>query len=109
MPPVDLGLSFPGIGTLPRLKLRPVIARKMLLEAHRWKAEEALADEIVDAVGKPEEILALAVGIAEQWKAKAKAGVFGVLRDELYGEAGRALRNLSYVHSRNTNLGNAKL
>jgi hypothetical protein len=39
MPPVNLGLHFDGIGSLPRLKLRPQIARKMLLEAHKWTSE----------------------------------------------------------------------
>lgn len=38
-PPVDLGLHFDGIGALPRMKLRPEIARKMLLEAHKWTGE----------------------------------------------------------------------
>ncbi|KAH8879726.1 ClpP/crotonase [Thozetella sp. PMI_491] len=109
MPPVDLGLSFPGIGTLPRLKLRPTIARKMLLEAHRWTAEEALADDIVDATGQFEELLPISIRIAEKWAEKGKAGVYGVLRDELYGEASKALRNISYVHAKNISVGSAKL
>lgn len=109
MPPVDLGLSFPGIGTLPRLKLRPVIARKMLLQAHRWKAEEALTDEVVDVVARPEALLSTALEIATRWRDKGKAGVYGILREELYGEAIRSFRNLSYVHARNTNVGLAKM
>jgi enoyl-CoA hydratase/carnithine racemase len=109
MPPVQLGLSFPGIGTLPRLKLRPVVARKMLLEAYRWTATEALQDQIIDAAGKPEELLPLALGLAQKHAPMAKAGVYGVLRDELYGEASRALRQLSYVHAKNTNVGKAKM
>lgn len=109
MPPVDLGLSFPGIGTLPRLKLRPTIARKMLLQAHRWKADEALADEVVDAIAKPEELLQTCLGIASQWRGKGKAGVYGILREELYGKAIQSFRNLSYVHARNTNVGLAKM
>lgn len=109
MPPVRLGLSFPGIGTLPRLKLRPAVARKMLLEAHQFTADEALEDGVIHAKGKPEEILSLAVGIAQKWAVMGKAGVYGVLRDELYGEASQALKRLSYVHARNTNVGKARM
>lgn len=70
MPPVDLGLSFSGIGRLPHLKLAPQIARKMLLEAHRWTAEEALTDGIVDATATPAEMLEKALEIAGKWAAK---------------------------------------
>jgi enoyl-CoA hydratase/carnithine racemase len=109
MPPVDLGLSFPGIGTLPRLKCSPQIARKMLLEAHRWTAEEALKDGIVDAVARPKDMLEKAFEIAEKWKGKGKAGVYGVLRNELWGEASKAFRDVSYVHSKSTAISKAKL
>lgn len=61
MPPVNLGLHFDGIGTLPRLKLRPEVARKMQLEAHKWTGKEALEDRIVDAVAEPEETLNVAL------------------------------------------------
>lgn len=54
MPPINLGLHFPGIGTLLRLKLRPDVARKMLLQAHKWTGTEALADGVVDYVADPE-------------------------------------------------------
>lgn len=74
MPPVNLGLHFDGIGSLPRLKLRPQIARKMLLEAHRWTAKEALADGVVDAIAEPEEMLKAALELAGKWAPKAKMG-----------------------------------
>jgi enoyl-CoA hydratase/carnithine racemase len=109
MPPVDLGLSFPGIGTLPRLKTSPQIARKMLLEAHRWTAEEALRDGVVDAIAKPADMLEKAMEIAEKWRGKGKMGVYGVLRNELWGEAARAFRDLSYVHSKTTAVSKLKL
>ena len=76
MPPVNLGLHFDGIGLLPRLKLRPQIARKMLLEAHRWTGKEALADGVVDAIAEPERMLDLAVEMGEKWAPKAKMGYF---------------------------------
>ena len=100
MPPVNLGLHFPGIGILPRLKLRPQVARTMLLEAHRWTGKEALEDGIVDAVAKPDEMLDVAMDLAKKWAPKAKMEVYSLLRNELYGEAAKALREISYVHGR---------
>jgi enoyl-CoA hydratase/carnithine racemase len=109
MPPVDLGLSFPGIGSLPRLKLAPQIARKMVLEGHRWTGEEAYKDGVVDAFATPEKMPEKALEIAEKWKGKGKAGVYGVLRNELWGEAGKAFRDISWVHNRHTNVGKARM
>lgn len=74
MPPVNLGLHFDGIGALPRLKLGPRIARKMLLEAHKWTGKEALADGIVDAVAAPAELDQVAMELARKWAPKAKMG-----------------------------------
>ncbi|KAF2801491.1 ClpP/crotonase [Mytilinidion resinicola] len=102
MPPVNLGLWFPGIGALPRLKLRPQIARKMLLEAHRWTGKEALADGIVDelAEGGVEGMLEVALAKGRVVAPRARMGVYARLRGELWGEAGEALRRISYVHGR---------
>ena len=100
MPPVNLGLHFPGIGSLPRLKLRPQIARKMLLEAHRWTGQQALEDGIVDAVADPKEMLEMAMQKAKEVQGRAKMGVYSLLRNELWGEATEKLRAISYVHGR---------
>jgi enoyl-CoA hydratase/carnithine racemase len=102
MPPVNLGLHFDGIGSLPRLKLRPQVARKMLLEAHRWTGREALEDGIVDEVAEPEVMLERAVELAKRVRGRAKMGVFSLLRNELWGEAGEKFRRISYVHGRRT-------
>jgi enoyl-CoA hydratase/carnithine racemase len=102
MPPVNLGLHHPGMGSLLRAKLSPSVRRKVLLEAHRYTATEALHDGIVDAAAPPDEMFDVAMGLARQWKGKAKMGVYGVLRDELVGEAAKAYRDISYVHSRVT-------
>jgi enoyl-CoA hydratase/carnithine racemase len=96
-------MHFEGMGSLLRLKLAPQIARKMLLEAHKWTGKEALADGIVDQTARPEEMLDVALDLANKWAPKAKAGVYGVLRGELYGEASRAFALISHVHSRETN------
>jgi enoyl-CoA hydratase/carnithine racemase len=98
MPPVNLGLHFPGIGTLPRLKLSPPVARKMLLEAARWTGEQALADGIVDEIAEPDKMLDVAMELAKKVAPKAKMGVFALLRNELYGEAARHFREISYRH-----------
>lgn len=102
MPPVNAGLHHPGMGTLIRAKLQPHVRRKILLEAHRYKGAEALEDGIVDAVAAPEEMLDKAIEVAEKWKAKAKMGVYGVLRNELVGEALAAYQSISYVHHKAT-------
>ncbi|GAB7358582.1 hypothetical protein MBLNU230_g2642t1 [Neophaeotheca triangularis] len=104
MPPVNLGLHFPGIGALLRLKLRPQVARSMLLEAKRWTGKQALEDGIVDAVAKPEELEGKAVELAGLWAGKAEMGVYALLRNELYGEAARLFREISYVHGKRTDL-----
>ncbi|KAJ5492896.1 hypothetical protein N7539_001642 [Penicillium diatomitis] len=102
MPPVNLGLHFDGIGSLPRLKLRPQIARKMLLEAHRWTGSEAMADGIVDAVAEPEKMLDVALELGQKVAPKAKMGVYALLRQELWGDAVKKFQQISYVHSRMT-------
>nr|OQO06817.1 hypothetical protein B0A51_16709 [Rachicladosporium sp. CCFEE 5018] len=104
MPPVNLGLHFPGIGTLLRLKLRPQVARRMLLEAHRWTGMQALEDGIVDVLAPPEEMLGVAMELAGRWAPKAEMGVYSLLRGELYGEAARGFREISYVYGRRTDL-----
>jgi len=100
MPPVNLGLHFDGIGTLPRLKLRPQIARKMLLEAHKWTGEEAMRDGIVDEVAAPEKMRERAVELAKEHSGRAKMGVYGLLRTELWGDALEKFKRISYVHHR---------
>lgn len=100
MPPVDLGLHFDGMGTLLRSKLAPSVARKVLLQAHKYKAQEGLADGVVDEIVPPDQMLDRALEVANQWKSKGKMGVYGMLRGELYGDAVRAFQSISNVYSR---------
>ncbi|KIW06486.1 uncharacterized protein PV09_02922 [Verruconis gallopava] len=102
MPPVNLGLHHPGMGTLLNAKLAPPVRRKVLLEAHKYTATEALADGIIDVAEEPENMLQTALALAEKWKSKAKMGVYSLLRGELVGEAARAYRDVSYIHGRET-------
>lgn len=101
-PPVDLGLHFDGIGALPRMKLQPKIARQVLLEAHKWTGEAAYADGIVDEIAPPDQMRQVAIELAQKWAPKAKMGVYGVLRSELYGDAIAKFQSISYVHSKKT-------
>lgn len=84
---VDFGLYFPGIGGLVKAKLKPRVARKVLLEGHRFTSKEALLDEVVDVTAPADSMLEAALGLAEKWKSKAKGGVFAPLREELLLEA----------------------
>ncbi|KAL4905086.1 hypothetical protein BDW74DRAFT_152962 [Aspergillus multicolor] len=104
MPPVNLGLHFDGIGSLPRLKLRSDIAAKMLLEAQRWTGKEALRDGIVHAVADPEDMLDAALEMGRKWAPKAKMGVYAALRAELWSEAIAKFQRISYVHGRLTSV-----
>ncbi|KAJ3546132.1 hypothetical protein NM208_g2160 [Fusarium decemcellulare] len=100
MPAVDLSLHFDGMGTLIRSKLSPPVARKVLLEGHKFKSSEALADGIVDELAPPEDMFDRALILANRVKGKAQMGVYGMLRSELYGDAVKAFQKISYVHSR---------
>ncbi|KAI1612555.1 ClpP/crotonase-like domain-containing protein [Exophiala viscosa] len=102
MPPVNAGLHHDGMGTLVRSKLAPKVARKVLLEAHKFTGITALDDGIVDAVAHPDKMFDVALEIAETWKSKAKMGVYGLLRNELWGQALSAYRQNSYVHHKET-------
>jgi enoyl-CoA hydratase/carnithine racemase len=102
MPPVNAGLHHDGMGSLLRMKLDPLVRRKVLLEAHKYTATEALHDGIVDAAVVPEKMLDVALEYAEKWKSKAKMGVYGLLRNELLGDADTAYQKNSYIHSRQT-------
>ncbi|KAK2745915.1 putative secondary metabolism biosynthetic enzyme [Myotisia sp. PD_48] len=102
MPPVNVGLHFRGIGALPQLKFGAKVARKMLLEAHKWTATGALEEGIVDFIAPPEEMFDVALELAAKWAPKAKMGVYATLRDELWGEATKLIKSICYVHSRQT-------
>lgn len=96
---VDFGLQFPGIGSLVKSKLAPRIARKVLLEGHKFTGKEALADGIVDQVAHPNELLSTATELAEKVKRKGRGNVYGLLRAELNLEPLHRLRDISYVHN----------
>ena len=109
---VDFGLHFPGIGALPKAKLAPPVAQKVLLEGHKYTGKEALQDGIVHAIAPPDKMLDVALEYADIYKAKAKANVYGLLRGDLVREAIDSLQKVSYVHNPRlikTNKGKSRL
>jgi Delta3-Delta2-enoyl-CoA isomerase len=90
------------MGSLLRAKLAPRVQRKMLLEAHKYTGREALEDGVVDYIAKPEALKDTAVELARLVAPRAMAGVYGVLRSELYGQADREFQLISSVFSRAT-------
>ncbi len=100
MPPVRLGLHFDGMGSLLRAKLAPCVARRVLLEGHRFTGKEACEAGIVDAVAAPGDMRGAALALASRVKGGSKMGVYPLLRSELYGEALQAFQQISCVHGR---------
>lgn len=99
---MNLGLHFDGIGLLPRGKLHPQVARKLLLEAYKFTGKEAFEAGIVDAIAPPDKMLDVALAKGREVAPRAKMGVFSLLRNELYGDAQQRIRGISYVHGRVT-------
>jgi enoyl-CoA hydratase/carnithine racemase len=97
LPSVKMGVHFPGIGILPRMKLQPQIARKMLMEGFRWTSGQAFEDGIVDEMAEPDIMLARAITIAEEHAPYSGTGVYALLRSELYGKAFDAFQEISSV------------
>lgn len=74
----------------------------MLMEAHKWTGKEALRDGIVDLIAPPDRMFEVALDLARQWAPKSRTGVYGLLRNELWGEALANFQSISYVHHRET-------
>jgi enoyl-CoA hydratase/carnithine racemase len=72
---INLGLHFPGIGSLVDSTLAPRVARKVLLQAHKYTGTEALEDGIVDEIAPPDTTFDVALAWAETWESKARTNV----------------------------------
>jgi len=68
-----------------RLKLAPAVYRTLVLEAHRFSGPAALAAGIVDGVGGLDEVLELVQ--SRKLTTKAKTGIYGILKAEMYRES----------------------
>ncbi|TFK27168.1 ClpP/crotonase [Coprinopsis marcescibilis] len=69
------------------------LQRKIALEGHRFVPSEALAAGILDYIveGKTADVLAKAEEVAEVASANARAGVWGLIKNDLYRDTVRAI------------------
>jgi enoyl-CoA hydratase/carnithine racemase len=89
---LDLGVPLqPAMSSIFRQKLNPQVYKLMVLEAKRFGGKEALERGIVDILGGMEECLALVK--ERKLNEKAKTGVYGALKAEMFRET------LGYVTS----------
>lgn len=73
-----------GMASLLREKMGPKTYRDMMLQAHRFTAQQALDSEIVDIICPGDEVLAKSKELALKWAPKAKSGiVYAQLKDEV--------------------------
>ena len=91
---MEEGIRLDGMGLLPSLKLVPQVARKFIMEGHRFNADEALSDGLVDLIAPPEEMYDVALQLAQKWAPKAKMGVYGEIRAELHGGLAKKILRL---------------
>lgn len=82
---LDLGMPLqPPMSSIFRQKTTPLVYRSLILEAKRFGGKEALEGGLVDALGMMDETMKF---IGERKLAdKAKTGVYGLLKREMYRE-----------------------
>ncbi len=80
-----------------RLKLAPATYRSVVLEAHRFSGPAAVEAGIVDRVGGLDEVLALVK--ERKLTGKAKTGIYGLLKTEMYRESVALLSEAGHAAS----------
>lgn len=74
----------PGMAGLLRDRMSPKTYRNMLLQGHRFTAQEALDNQLVDIICPGDEVLAKSKELALKWAPKARSGiVYAQLKDEV--------------------------
>lgn len=74
----------PGMSALLKHKTTPKTFRDMVLQGHRFTAQEALDQELVDIICPDDQVLPKAKELALKWAPKAKSGiVYKQLKDEV--------------------------
>lgn len=77
----------PGMAAIVRIKMTPKTYRDCVLQAHKFTAEAALGQELVDVIASESEVLEKAKELGLKWSSKAKAGaIYGSLKQEMYVE-----------------------
>ncbi|KAJ3083051.1 hypothetical protein HK102_001309 [Quaeritorhiza haematococci] len=92
------GVLTPGMTALLRAKVpQPTVLRNMIIQGHRFNADESLQHGLVDAITpSTEACLVVAKEMAAKWSAKTpytniSGKVYGHLKTEMYREASRLL------------------
>ncbi|KAI8985803.1 ClpP/crotonase-like domain-containing protein [Pilobolus umbonatus] len=90
---VDLPSALaPGMAALVREKTSPKTYRDMILQGHRYNAQQALDNELVDLICPHDQVLPKAKELALKWAPKAIAGVvYQQLKNEMYTDVVRLL------------------
>lgn len=74
----------PGMAALLRCKMTPKTYRDCVLQGHRFTAQQALDQELVDIICPQNEVMPKAKELALKWAPKAKSGiVYKQLKDEV--------------------------
>ncbi|KAI9499387.1 ClpP/crotonase-like domain-containing protein [Zychaea mexicana] len=74
----------PGMAGLLRCKMAPHTFRNMVLQGHRFSAQQALDEKLVDVICPGDQVLGKAKELALQWAPKAKSGiVYKQLKEEV--------------------------
>ncbi|KAI9493699.1 ClpP/crotonase-like domain-containing protein [Zychaea mexicana] len=96
---IDLPAPLPpGFNALLRYKTTPKTLRALVLQGHRFNAQEALEHDLVDIICPENELLDTAKKLALKWAPKAKAGfIYRQLKEELSTET---IRSLSVPYNR---------
>jgi enoyl-CoA hydratase/carnithine racemase len=83
---LDFGVPLkPAMSSIFRLKLPPSTYRSLVLEAHRFGGQAALDAGIVDRLGGLDAVLELVK--ERKLTGKAKTGIYGLLKAEMYRES----------------------
>jgi len=80
---VDFGAPWPvSLAAVTRAKVSVIVARKFVLEGHRFTPAEARDTELVDEIvsGGTQGVFKRALEIAEEKAPKAREGVWGVIK-----------------------------
>jgi enoyl-CoA hydratase/carnithine racemase len=97
---LDLGVPLKAaMSSIFRQKLTPQVYKEMVLEAKRYSGKEALESGIVDWLGGMEEVLKI-VGERKLIE-KAKTGVYGKLKMEMWRETLSYLGQEGYEREEN--------
>ncbi|KAL1840298.1 hypothetical protein VTJ49DRAFT_587 [Mycothermus thermophilus] len=92
---LDFGVPLkPPMSSIFRLKVPPTTYRKLVLEAHRFPGAEAVEAGLVDRVGGLAEALELVR--EKKLTGKAKTGIYGLLKAEMYRESVALLSKEGY-------------